>query len=347
MKYAVIRCAHLENDKLRMKKHTQQIKDSFDRRIDYLRISITDRCNLKCFYCRPDKKIKYYDKGEVLKDDEIVRIVRIAHKYGVRKVRLTGGEPLMRKNILRLISSLKETGIHELGLTTNGIKLSEHALDLKRAGLDRVNISLDTMDAEKYKQITNGGDISLVLKSIKASEKAGLTPVKINTVPISGLNDNEIESFASLTFKHNYHIRFIEFMPATCGNVWEKSKCVKSSEVLKIISKLGDLEQMKFRGKGPSRNYRLKGAAGVVGIISPISDHFCDHCNRLRLTAVGKIRPCLFSKEEVDLKTPMRRGASDADIESLFCHAIQIKPKGHDINKGLVDQIDTMSKIGG
>ena len=330
-----------------MKNKTQPIKDSFDRRIDYLRISITDRCNLKCFYCRPSKQIKYFDKDEVLKDDEIVRIVRIAHKYGVRKVRLTGGEPLMRKNILHLISSLKETGMHELSLTTNGIKLSERALDLKMAGLDRVNISLDTLDAEKYKQITSGGDISLVLKSINAAEKAGLSPVKINTVPIRGLNDDEIVSFASLTFEHNYHIRFIEFMPATCSNVWEKSKCVKSSDVLETISTLGNLEQIKFRGKGPSRNYRLKGAAGVVGIISAISDHFCDHCNRLRLTAVGKIRPCLFSKEEIDLKTPMRRGASDVDIESLFRHAIQVKPKGHNINKGLADQIETMSKIGG
>ena len=331
-----------------MNNNSKSIKDTYNRRIDYLRISITDRCNLKCFYCRPSKRIKYYDKDEVLKDDEIVRIVRIAHKYGLRKVRLTGGEPLMRKNILHLISSLKETGIHELSLTTNGIKLSECAQDLKNAGLDRVNISLDSLDAEKYKKITSGGDINLVLKSIDEAEKVGLTPVKINVVPVRGLNDNEIISFASLSFEHNYHIRFIEFMPATCSNVWDKSKCVKSSDVLEEISTLGKLEQMKFRGKGPSRNFRIKGASGVIGIISPVSDHFCAHCSRLRLTSVGKIRPCLFSKDEIDIKTPMRNGVSDAEIENLFCHAIKIKPRGHSINsKGTHDQIESMSKIGG
>jgi cyclic pyranopterin phosphate synthase len=324
------------------------IKDSYNRRMDYLRISITDRCNLKCFYCRPSKQIKYYEKGEVLSDDEIVRIVRIAHRFGLRKVRLTGGEPLMRKNILHLISSLKETGIHELSLTTNGIKLAECAQDLKKAGLDRVNISLDSLDAEKYKKITSGGNINLVLKSIDAAEKVGLTPVKINVVPIRGLNDNEILSFASLTLKRNYHIRFIEFMPANCSNVWDKSKCVKSSDVLETISTIGKLEQMKFRGKGPSRNFRIKGAPGVIGIISPISDHFCAHCSRLRLTSIGTIRPCLFSKEEIDIKTPMRNSASDDEIENLFCHAIKIKPQGHSINNKVIhDQIETMSKIGG
>lgn len=324
------------------------IKDSYNRRIDYLRISITDRCNLKCFYCRPSKHIKYYDRGEVLSDDEIVRIVRIAHKHGLRKVRLTGGEPLVRKNILHLISSIKETGIHELSLTTNGIKLSKCVKGLKKAGLDRVNISLDTLDAAKYKKITSGGDIDLVLKSISAAEEAGLTPVKINMVPIRGLNDDEILSFAALTFTHNYHIRFIEFMPANCSKVWKKNKCMKSSEVLERVSSLGRLDSFEFRGLGPSRNFMLKGAAGVIGIISPISDHFCAHCNRLRLTAVGKIRPCLFSNKEIDLKTPMRNSASDTDIEDLFLHAIKVKPRGHEINStGYADQIETMSKIGG
>jgi len=328
---------------------TTPVKDSFNRRIDYLRISITDRCNLKCLYCRPSKHIKYFDENEVMTDDEIVRIVRIAHKYGLRKVRITGGEPLMRKDITDLISAIKNIGIRDLSLTTNGIKLSKLAHTLKRAGLDRVNISLDTLKAERYKTITNGGNFHHVLESIEEAEKAGLTPIKINMVPIRGLNDDEILSFASLTLKNNYHIRFIEFMPATNSGLWNKDTCIPSSEILKKISTIGKLDHLKFRGKGPSRNYRLRGASGVIGIISPISDHFCAHCNRLRLTANGKIRPCLFSKEEIDIKTPMRNDAPDSDIERLFCHAIKVKPQGHSLNgsNAPLSYIDTMSKIGG
>lgn len=330
-------------------KKQQPLKDSFNRRIDYLRISITDKCNLKCLYCRPSKKIKYFDKDDVLTDAEIVKFVRIAHKYGLRKVRITGGEPLMRKGITGLISSIKKIGIRELSLTTNGIMLAKQADELKKAGLDRVNISLDTLDAEKYKKITNGGDIELVRESIKSAKKAELTPIKINVVPIRGLNDDEILSFASLTLKQNYHIRFIEFMPATSSGLWKKDKCINSSEILEKISTIGKLESFKFRGGGPSRNFRIKGAAGVIGIISPISDHFCGHCNRLRLTADGKIRPCLFSKEEIDIKSPMRNNAPDKEIERLFRRSIKIKPQRHLLNssKTALNCLETMSKIGG
>ena len=328
------------------KKH---LKDSFDRRIDYLRISITDKCNLKCVYCRPSRRIKYFNRNEVLTDDEIVRIVRIAHMQGLGKVRITGGEPLMRKGIIDLVSSIKGIGIRDLSLTTNGIMLSKLAHSLKQSGLDRVNISLDTLKADKYREITCGGDFAHVLESIKEAERVGLTPIKINVVPIRGINDDEIPDFASLTLKNNYHIRFIEFMPATSSGLWKKDKCIPSSEVLEKISKIGPLEQTRFRGKGPSRNYRIKGAAGVIGIISPISDHFCDDCNRLRLTADGKIRPCLFSDEVIDIKSALRNGASDAEVERLFRHAIKVKPRGHPLNRSGAESnyIDTMSKIGG
>ena len=331
------------------KKSSEPLKDNYNRQIDYLRISITDKCNLKCVYCMPSTGMKYFRESEVLTDEEIIRFVRIARKHGLRKVRITGGEPLVRKNIINLITSLKETGIHDLSLTTNGIMLSKMAEDLKKAGLNRVNISLDTMYAEKYKGITRGGDIDLVWDSIREAERVGLSPVKINIVPVRGLNDDEILSFASLTFENNYHIRFIEFMPAVCNGGWKKEKCVASSEILEKISVLGKIEQLKFRGKGPSRNYRIKGAAGIIGLISPLSDHFCGFCNRLRLTANGKIRPCLFSKEVIDIKTPMRNGATDKEIEELFCLSVRSKPQGHSLNKNISasNHIKSMSKIGG
>ncbi len=325
------------------------MKDSFNRRIDYLRVSITDRCNLKCVYCMPSGGLRYFRKKEVLTDEEIVRIVQIARKHGLRKVRITGGEPLMRKNIAGLVSSIKETGVHDLGLTTNGIMLSGFAEELKNAGLDRVNISLDTMDAGRYKTITNGGRLDRVWEAIRDAGRAGLSPVKINVVPVRGLNDDEIQAFASLTFENNYHIRFIEFMPATCDGTWRRDKCVSAAEVMERISVLGALERLEFRGRGPSRNFRIKGATGVIGIISPLSDHFCAFCNRLRLSADGKIRPCLFSKIKIDMKTPMRKGASDSEMEKLFCKAVKLKPRKHLLNEDITSpgHLKAMSEIGG
>lgn len=328
---------------------TKALKDSYNRRIDYLRISVTDKCNLKCIYCMPSEGLKFFQEKDVLTDDEILRFVRIARKYGLRKVRITGGEPLMRKDIISLVSAIKKTGVRDLSITTNGIMLSKIADDLKKAGLDRVNISLDTMDPDKYRVITKGDDINCVWQSIKKAEEAGLTPVKINVVPIRGLNDDEISAFASLTFDNNYHIRFIEFMPATCNGIWRKDKCVSSAEAMEKISALGKLEHLKFKGRGPSRNYRIKGAVGVIGFISPLSNHFCGDCNRLRLTADGKIRPCLFSNIKVDIKTPMRNGASDEEIENLFCRAVKVKPPRHLLNEDITTakHLKTMSAIGG
>jgi cyclic pyranopterin phosphate synthase len=330
-------------------KRTRPLKDSFNRSIDYLRISITDKCNLKCVYCTPQRALHYLKTSEILSSEEIIRFVRIAYKQGLKKVRITGGEPLMRKDIMPLLSSIKAVGIHDLSITTNGIMLTGIARRLKKAGLDRVNISLDTMDASRYTRITNGGDIQHVWEAIDEAEKAGLSPVKINIVPIRGLNDDEIQSFASLTFKKDYHVRFIEFMPVGARSSWRKENCVNAAEVLEKVSALGSLERLKFRGKGPSRNFRIKGASGVIGIISPLSDHFCSFCNRLRLTADGKIRPCLFSQEEIDIKSPMRSGASDGEIEDLFTRAIKIKPERHLLHQDTSSSefLEAMSKIGG
>ncbi len=330
-------------------KKKDPLKDSFNRRIDYLRVSITDKCNLKCVYCMPSKGLKYFNNADLLTDDEIVRFIQIAHNNGLRKVRITGGEPLVRENIISLVAAIKDIGIHDLSLTTNGIMLSGLAGELKQAGLDRVNISLDTLDAARYMEITKGGDIDRVHESIRESERVGLTPVKINMVPIRGMNDDEILSFASLTLEKNYHIRFIEFMPATCNGIWSRGRCVSSAEVLEEISGLGPLESFEFRGRGPSRNFRLKGAVGVIGLISPLSDHFCGFCNRLRLTADGKIRPCLFSREEVEIRTPMRSGATDEEINRLFLRAVRVKPQRHLLNEsaGAARHLEAMSKIGG
>jgi cyclic pyranopterin phosphate synthase len=327
----------------------QPIKDSYNRQIDYIRISITDKCNLKCVYCMPSESLKLFKKKDVMTDDEILRFIRIAVKHGLRKVRITGGEPLTRRNLTGLISSIKKTGVRDLSITTNGILLSKRVDDLKKAGLDRVNISLDTLDPDRFRTITGGGDIALVWESIKKAQETGLTPVKINIVPIRGINDDEIASFASLTFDNDFHIRFIEFMPATRNGIWEKDKCVTSEEAMKKISALGRLEHLTFRGRGPSRNYRIKGAKGVIGFISPLSDHFCGDCSRLRLTADGEIRPCLFSNIKVDIKTPMRNGASDEEIDELFCKAVRVKPEKHLLNEDLssANHLKSMHKIGG
>lgn len=305
------------------------LKDGYNRTIDYIRISITDRCNLKCLYCVPTEGIKVLRDSDIMTDDEIVRFVDIATRHGLRKIRITGGEPLTRGNLTALIAHIKKRGIRDLSITTNGIMLSDMAEDLKRAGLDRVNISLDTMNSDRYRRITGGGDIKAVWASIEKAEEAGLTPVKINIVPIRGINDDETASFASLTYEKDIHIRFIEFMPVSPGGIWKRKRYVSSDETMHRISSLGHFERLDFRGRGPSRNYRLKGAKGVIGFISPLSDHFCSDCSRLRLTADGEIRPCLFSPVKVDIKTPMRNGASDDEINGLFCKAVKVKPERH------------------
>jgi cyclic pyranopterin phosphate synthase len=205
------------------------------------------------------------------------------------------------------------------------------------------------MDKKRYTLITNGGEIRPVLNAIVEAERVGLSPVKINVVPIQGLNDDEIVSFASLTFEKPYHIRFIEFMPVGCNSMWNKERTISASKIMEKVSELGSLEGLAFKGRGPSRNFRIQGAKGVIGIISPLTDHFCNFCNRLRLSADGKLRPCLFSKEEIDLKTPLRKNVSDREIERLFHEAILVKPRGHNLQEDPAssDFLKSMSKIGG
>ena len=308
------------------------LKDGFQRAIDYMRISITDRCNLRCIYCMPSEGIKPVEHKEILSYEEIVRILKIAVNIGVKKIRITGGEPLMRRDVAHLIALIKNiAGIKDLSLTTNGVLLEQYAEELTKAGLSRVNVSLDSFKPDRYREITRGGDIDVVLNGLKAAEKAGLVPIKINMVPIRGLNDDEIGEFAKITLKAPYQVRFIEFMPFGIKDIKWPEKYISVDEIKSIVEGLGPLTPVKIRKSGPARYFRFDGAIGVIGFISPLSNHFCGECNRLRLTADGKLRPCLFSETEIDLKPALRSGAPDDEIERLIKLSIEVKPEGHNI----------------
>lgn len=324
--------------------------DTYNRKIDYIRISVTDRCNLRCIYCMPSEGVREITHTEILTYEEIIRILSIATQLGIKKVRITGGEPLVRKglpSLIKAISDIKE--IEEISLTTNGVLLKRFAKELKDAGLQRLNISLDSMDPKRYEELTRGNNLSDVWEGIRAAEELGFSPIKINMVPIRGFNDNEIKSFAALTFDKPHHIRFIEFMPTGAKEIWSKDKCISVQEIKDIISELGELKPIKNEwGSGPAKNFRIGNAKGVVGLISAISDHFCAGCNRLRLTSDGKLRPCLFSSLEIDLKKSLREGCSDDELRSLFLSAIGIKPEKHYINELPSEALlKSMSKIGG
>lgn len=297
-----------------------------------MRISITDRCNLRCVYCMPSGGLLPIEHKEILRHEEIVRVLKVAVKIGVRKIRITGGEPLIRKNVSRLIRLIKNIdGIRDLSLTTNGVFLEQYAEELAEAGLDRVNISLDSLRPDRYREITRGGDINSVLMGIEAAEKAGLFPIKINMVPIRGLNDDEIEDFARMTLRYPYQVRFIELMPFCARGMWNPEKFISAEEIRCIVEKIGHLAPVELKKSGPARYVRFDSACGVLGFISPISNHFCKECNRLRLTADGKLRPCLFSETEIDLKPALRSGTPDHEIERLLKLSIEVKPQGHNL----------------
>jgi len=326
-----------------------ELRDKFERVIDYMRISITDRCNLSCVYCIPEEGVKLLEHRDILSYEEIIKVASIAAALGVRKIRLTGGEPLIRKNISCLISSLKAIkGIEDISLTTNGVFLEKYAKELADAGLNRINISLDSLRPGRYKEITRGGDISLVFKGIDAAEEAGLLPVKINMVPIRNLNDDEIPDFARMTLTTPRHVRFIEFMPIGSRDLWSDERYIATDEIKKTVEEIGSLTPVRLRKRGPAKYFRLEGASGVIGFISALTHHFCGDCNRLRLTADGKLRPCLFSETELDLKPALRQQSSDREIERLLRLAIEVKPEGHNIDqRNDISSLKNMSRIGG
>jgi cyclic pyranopterin phosphate synthase len=324
--------------------------DKKNRRIDYLRISVTDRCNMRCVYCMPTDGVRSLGHDEVLSYEEILRVARVAAALGISKIRLTGGEPLIRRGLTGLIRELSELkGITDLSLTTNGTLLEAKAGELRDAGITRINVSLDSLKPDRFTELTRGGDLGKVIAGIEKAASLGFTPIKINMVPVRGINDDEIEGFARLTIDKPYHIRFIEFMPIGDRKLWDETIVIPSSEVMDRISRIGEIEPVGKEGeKGPATLFRLPGAKGILGFISPISDHFCGSCNRLRLTADGKLRPCLFAESEIDLKTPMRTGCDDEEIARLMVVALDVKPEGHQLAEGVKKRYSrTMSRIGG
>jgi len=320
--------------------------DSFGRSINYLRISVTDRCNLRCLYCMPPEGIPQISHSEILSYEEIRTVARAAAELGISKIRLTGGEPLVRAELPKLIRMLSQIeGITELSLTTNGTFLKKYALELKQAGLARVNVSLDTLKADKFRYITRLGELKDVLEGIEAAKKAGFDPVKINTVIMRGINDDEILDFAKMTYKERGHVRFIELMPFK-----GVAEFVPSVELRQHISLLGKLEPCtSITGNGPAIYYRLLGAKGTIGFISPLTElSFCSRCNRMRLTPDGRLRPCLLGEDEIDLKIPLRNNASMEELKRLILKAIASKPEHHHLEGGDVRLVKRkMSQIGG
>lgn len=317
--------------------------DSFQRGISYLRISVTDRCNLRCVYCMPPEGIPLVSHDDILSFEEILLVVRAAVEMGIDKIRITGGEPLVRMGVTDLIQMISSVnGVKDISMTTNGTVLARYAEDLVNAGLNRINISLDTLKPDRFKQITRTGELSDTLKGIEAARKAGLNPVKINMVPMQGINDDEIVDFARMTVESGWHVRFIELMPLN-----RTAEFVPSNVLRKKIEALGMLEPFHgIAGNGAARYFSLPGAAGTIGFISPVSEPFCKECNRLRLSATGMLFPCLFSDNGVDIKTPVRNNADLEAIKHLIAAAIAAKPQNHRFVAGATEKTK-MSKIGG
>jgi cyclic pyranopterin phosphate synthase len=324
--------------------------DTYNRHINYLRISVTDRCNLRCMYCMPKEGVSQIGHEEILSYEEILKIARITAARGVSKIRITGGEPLVRRGIIDLITALHELpGIADLSITTNGILLQSCAASLRNAGIQRINISLDSLDPEKYKKITRGGDLNAVLAGIRKAREVGFSPIKINVVAMRGINDDEIAAFAKLTLDRPVHIRFIEFMPVGSSNGWDHASFISSTEMQERIAAVGALAEDDVPARsGPARMYRLEGAQGKIGFIAALSSHFCSTCNRLRLTADGRLRTCLFSDNETDLKTPLRNGCDDAELDRIITGTIKSKPQQHKMLEPSFKKCSRgMSAIGG
>jgi GTP 3',8-cyclase len=340
--------------------------DSFGRRIDYLRISVTGSCNMRCIYCMPEGPIELADRADVLTFDEIERFTAVAAAEGISKIRLTGGEPLVRRGLVDLVRRLKAIpGIEAIAVTTNGTLLPRMAGDLAAAGVDRVNISVDSLDPEVYRLATRGGRLEEALAGIDAALAAGMSPVKVNVVTMRSL-DQDFGAFARLTMDRPVHVRFIEYMPvgggdecsgpvgaATSAGLWTKAEHVASDETMTKVAAAGTAAGFgpllavdgdgAPNGWGPARYYRFAGSRATIGFISPLSYRFCGDCNRLRLTADGKVRTCLFSDDELDARRVLRNGTA-AELHSLFLGAVTAKPESHN---GRIGTLRRMSQVGG
>jgi len=324
-----------------------ELIDSFGRKINYLRLSVTDRCNMRCRYCIPVEGVKKLHRRDILSYDELFRIARTAVELGIEKIRITGGEPLVRKGISGFLTRLSGIhGLNQLVLTTNGLRLEEMADELKSAGVQRLNISLDSLKRENFYTITRGGDLSRVLAGIAAAEKAGF-PIKINMVVMRGVNDTEVVDFASLAIRKPYTIRFIEYMPTIKEKNWQ-SLIVPAQEILTNIGKRYNCTPIvRNELAGPAREYLIEGGIGTIGVISPVSGHFCENCNRIRVTSTGVAKGCLFSAEETDLKPYL--GVKDTSCLLEALHGIVTsKPDRHQITACHADHSPfDMSGVGG
>ncbi|WFA08181.1 GTP 3',8-cyclase MoaA [Tissierella sp. Yu-01] len=318
------------------------MKDSFGREINYLRISLTDRCNLRCEYCMPEKGVNKLNHEDILNFEEMFELIKVFVELGINKIRLTGGEPLVRLGVVDFISKIsKLNGIKEITMTTNGTLLKDYAQELRDAGLNRINISLDTLDKDKYREITRGGELSKVLDGIEAAKDAGLTPIKINTVLIGGFNDDEIPEMVNLTKEYKMDVRFIELMPIGEAAAFASHKFIPNSKVLESVKELEKVQSEDI--SSPATYFKLPDGKGKVGIINPISCKFCSNCNRVRLTSTGKLKLCLHSNREIDLKNALR---NKENIKLIISNAILTKEEEHHLeDKEYITR--NMNQIGG
>lgn len=326
------------------------LADQFDRPITYLRISVTDKCNLRCVYCMPEQGLAWLPKSEILTYEEIAQLVRAAASVGVRSIRLSGGEPLIRKNLWHLVEEIACTpGIDDIALSTNGLLLEDQLDDLLRAGLRRINVSLDTLQEQRFVEMARRPGLDRVLSSIDAAIARGLGPVKINCVVMRGRNDDEIAAFAQWTKERAVYVRFIELMPVQENLDVQRDAYVSADEILERVRSAGDLEAVPGPGgNGPARYFAFSGAPGAVGVISPLSHDYCERCNRVRLSADGRLRLCLFGDQAIDLRTPLRSGAGQAEIAGILRSAMLIKPERHHLKLGqAASRMRAFSEIGG
>ena len=327
----------------------EPMSDSYGRRINYLRISLTDACNLRCVYCMPED-MTFRPRHELMSDEELLLLVRVGASLWVNKIRLTGGEPTIRPNLIEIVREIANTpGIKDLAMTTNGLLLPKLAKPLAEAGLRRVNISIDTLDAKKFRQITRWGDLDDIWRAIRASEEAGLTPIKLNCVVVRNFNDGEdMVQLARLTLENDWDVRFIEMMPFGEITDFQQTNVVTFQEMRqRIEDAFGPLEEASYDFVDPSRPFRIPGAMGTLGFISSVTEPFCQGCGRVRLTADGKLRLCLLRDDEVDLLTPLRAGASFEELRILMRDGSYHKPWGHGLAQGIVAEKRAMNQIGG
>jgi GTP 3',8-cyclase len=323
------------------------LRDSFGRSIQYLRISVTDRCNFRCLYCMPVAGLEWLPKSEILSYEEIAHVVRELAPLGLRRLRLTGGEPTLRpqlENLITLLKSIPE--IEDISLSTNGVRLPDLAGLLKKAGLDRVNMSADSLRPDRIRSISRRSTDFDPVAAAVAAESAGLAPIKINVVVMRGINDDEVCDFARLTIDHEWHVRFIELMPVGDMRDLTWDHVVPSEEILLRLEAISTLEPVMGpeRGNGPARYFQLQGARGTIGVITPMSHTYCGSCNRVRLTADGRLRTCLFGDDEVDLRTPLREGLP---LEPFFRSALASKPEEHHLLQMQVGGLRALSQVGG